>query len=286
MDTVAVITDSVAALPAAVANAHGIYQIPVRLTVDGRTYSDTEEDLPGPLVEKFRSTTRIDTTPWPPEHYSQMYQRIGRNQPDMVHVVAFSQFTSTISLAREGALMAREASPAIRVEVVDSATTGMAQGLVALAAARAAQQGASLENCCEVARSVAGRVVSVFALDSLDYVARTGRVNRLAAWASSLLRTTPVVRLALGKEHPLFLARSKQQAAKHIVTVVEEAANCGGPVHTAVMESDPGESETLARMLRERVPLAECIMAPFTPVMRIVGGPGVVGIAFYTDTAT
>lgn len=283
MYTVAVVTDSVAGLPSELAENHGIRQIPVRITVEGHTYTDTDADLPGSLVDKFRTTPRIDTTPWPPEYYRQVYLQVGQAYRDITHVVAFSQFTSTMALARQGAAMASAECPGLRIEIIDSASTGMAQGFVALAAARAARQGATLEECSRRAREVADNVVSVFALESLDYVARTGRVNRLAAWAGSLLKVAPVVRLAHGKEHPLFLARSRRQALKRIVALVEDAGSAG-TLHVAVMESDPGYGGEMLCMLRECLPLSECLLAPFTPVMRIVGGPGVVGVAFYADT--
>ncbi|MFW6055767.1 MAG: DegV family protein, partial [Chloroflexota bacterium] len=201
--TVKVVTDSVACLPDDLARDYDIDLIPVRISVAGRTYSDNEEDLPPALVDAYR-VTDIDTTPWPPEHYARIYSDTGPRHASIVHVVAFSRFTSTMSLAQEGAILARKQHPELEIEIVDSGATGMAQGFVALAAARAAQAGATIEECCQAAREMADRLISIFALESLDHVARTGRVTRLAAWASSLLRVTPVVKLSQGREQPLF----------------------------------------------------------------------------------
>lgn len=280
---VKVITDSVACLPSDLAHDNGIHLIPVRIRVADRTYSDTVEDLPPALVDAFR-VSDIDTTPWPPEHYARTYSGIARNHDAIVHIVAFSRFTSTMSLAQEGAILARQWHPGLRIEIIDSGSTGMAQGYVALAAARAAQAGAAIEECCQAAREMAERTASVFALESLDHIARTGRVTHLAAWASSLLRVTPVVKLSQGREQPLFLARSRTRAIQRIVNLITAAAGTGASVHAAVMESDPsGDGERLVCLLKQNAAPAECHLVQFTPVMRIVGGPGVLGVAFYAE---
>ena len=281
-NTVKVVTDSVACLPPDLTRAHGIHLIPVRISVAGRTYSDTVEELPPDLVDAFRLAP-IDTTPWPPEHYARIYSDIASDHAFIVHVVAFSRFTSTMSLAQEGAVLARERHPGLRIEIVDSGATGMAQGFVALAAARAAQAGAPIHVCSQAAREMAERVTSLFALESLDHVARTGRVTRLAAWARSLLRVTPVVKLSDGMEQPLFLARSRTRALERIVDLITAGPGEEVAVHAAVMESEPsGDGERLVRLLQQNAALAECHLVQFTPVMRIVGGPGVLGVAFYS----
>ncbi len=281
-DTVKIVTDSVACLPPDMVRAHGIHLIPVRISVTGRTYSDTGEELPPGLIDAFR-VAPIDTTPWPPEHYARIYNTIAADHASIVHVVAFSRFTSTMSLAKEGAILAQERHPGLKIEIVDSRATGMAQGFVALTAARAAQTGATIETCCQAAREMADRVASIFALESLDHVARTGRVTRLAAWASSLLRVTPVVKLSQGREQPLFLARSRTRAIRRMVDLITAAPGEESAVHAAVMESDPsGDGDRLVRLLQQDTVLAECHLVQFTPVMRIVGGPGVLGVAYYT----
>lgn len=281
---VAIVTDSVACLPDAVARAHGMYRLPVKLSVNGCSYEDTERDLTPALVDAFRGAVTIDTTPWPPEHYSRFYAQLALRHDEILHIVAFSTFTSTMSLAQEGARLASSSRPGLRVEIVDSGTTGMAQGFVALAAARAALSGASLEDCRNAAHAMTGHVQSLFALESLRHVTRTGRATRLAGWASSVLRVTPVVRLVGGREEPVFLARSTSQAIRRMAALVATSGADAAPLHAAVMESEPGQDGCmLADLLHERVRCIQCLVTPFTPVMRIVAGPGVVGVAFYRD---
>lgn len=282
MSKVAVVTDSVACLPQELVNEYQIHIIPVRLTVEGQVYRDTDEDLPPEVVHGFQKLSQVDTTPWPPEFYFQEYERLSRETDNIVHVVCFSQFTSTISLARAGAKMAQEAIPHLKVEVLDAATATMAQGFVALAAARAAANGKNMGEVIEAANAVKSRVNSFFAFDTLSYLARTGRINKLAAWASSFLNVKPIVGLSQGKAHPLSLVRSRSQSIKKIIKMMHDGITSEEPLHVAVMEVErPQEAEELANMLKEQFQPAEFYLLQFTPVMQVVAGSGILGVAFY-----
>jgi len=282
MNKVAVVTDSVACLPQKVINEYGIHIIPVRITVGGKLYRDTDEDLPLELVHEFQSIPKLDTTPWPPEFYAQAYKELSHKANNIVHIVCFSQFTSTISLAKTGAEMAQEAIPELKVEVLDSATATMAQGFIALAAARAATGGKDIDEVIEAASTVKSKVNSIFALDTLRYLARTGRINKLAAWASSLLNVKPIVGLSQGKEHPLALARSKSQSIKSLIKLMHESVSSAEPLHVAIMEVErPQEAEELSSIIREQFQPAEFYLVQFSPVMQVVAGSGLLGVAFY-----
>ncbi len=283
MSGVAVVTDSVACLPQQVIDEYGIHIIPVRVTAGGKAYQDSAEELPPEVVRQLQETPDIDTTPWPPEHYSRHYVELGRQSKYIVHVVAFSQFTSTISLARAGADMAQEAVPGLRIELLDSATTTMAQGFIALAAARAAADGGGIEEVLEAADAVKARVGSIFALDTLRYLARTGRVNKLTAWASSALNVKPIVGLFRGETRPLGLVRSRSQSAAKLIKLLDDGAADAQPLHVAVMDVDrPQEAEQLSSSISDRFHPAELYQVRLTPATQAVAGSGLLGVAFYS----
>ncbi len=284
MTTTRVVTDSVASLPSGLVEELGIHVIPVRLTVDAIVYRDTESELPSAEVHRLQEANAIDTTPWSPEHYCEEYLRAATAVDSLVHVVAFSSFTSTMSLARAGAVMARERVPDLRIEVVDSGSTLMAQGFVALSAARAAQRGASMELVVATATETRDSVRTVVSLSSLRYVARTGRVPRLASWASTLLKVKPVIGLALGKEEPLGLVRSKSQEIRTLVQRVRNEVGNGTASHVGVMDTERwSDGEELLDRLREELSPVELFHVGLSPVSRIVSGPGLLGVAFYTE---
>jgi DegV family protein with EDD domain len=284
MNKVAVATDSVASLPRGVVDEYNIHIIPVRLTIEGKVYRDTQEDLPPEVMHRFQKLPQIDTTPWPPEFYFHVYKELSQKANSIVHVVCFSQFTATISLARVGAKMAEEAVPQLTVEVIDSETATMGQGFIALAAARAAASGKNMSEVIEAANKVKSRVNSIWMLESLAPLARTGRVNKLAAWASSLFNVKPLVELSHGKAHPLSLVRSRSQGIKNLVKLMHDDVSSEESLHVAIMDAEcPEEAEELARTVREQFSPVELYLTQFTPVMQVTAGSGILGIAFYSD---
>jgi DegV family protein with EDD domain len=279
-----VLVDSVACLPEEVVAHCRIGVIRVRLAANGRTYCDTSESLPPAEVRILQETPTIDTTPWPPEHYAGAYCEAGTASSILLHVVAFSQFTSTISLARAGAALAQEATPGLRVEVFDSASTGMAQGLIAKAAAEAACAERDIDEVIRAAALTRSRVRTLFALDSLRYVARTGRVGGLTTWATSMLRVLPLVGLAQGKERPLGLVRSKAAALRRLIEVVERETTDDAVLHIGVVECGWREqAEEFSRLAKERLGAAECLIAEASPATQVVAGPGMLSVAYYAE---
>jgi DegV family protein with EDD domain len=284
MRHVTVITDSVACLPRELAAHHGIHVIPVRLTVEGRVYRDIEDELPPERIRLLQQAPAIDTTPWPPEFYCNTYRKAAATTRHIIHVVAFSQFTSTISLARAGAAMAREIVPGLQVDVFDAASTAMSQGFIAVAAARAAAHGEDVSSVLSEATRVRSVVVAAFTLDSMRYLARTGRVPKLTSWASTLLHVMPVVGLAHGRERPIALVRSRAQATRRLFELVQRVSEPGASLHVAIMESgDSAAAHDLLRTIREQFEPAECIVVRASPVTQIVAGPGLLGVACYSD---
>jgi DegV family protein with EDD domain len=281
-ESVRIVTDSVACLPQPLVERYGIHIIPVRVTAAGKVYRDTEEELDSQRIRDLQQTSAIDTTPWSPDVYCREYLEAGRSASALVHVVAFSQFTSTISLARAGAAMAQESRPGLRVEVFDSATTGIAQGFIALAAARASVAGGSIIRALAAAEFVRSGIKSAFTLDTLHYLARTGRVPRLTAWASAVLNVKPVIELSRGRERPVALVRSRAQGTRRLLEFVRDSANDGKTLHVALMASDRiQESEGLQDSLEQLLHPAESLVVRASPVTQIVAGPGLLGVAFY-----
>ena len=123
-------------------------------------------------------------------------------------------------------------------------------------------------------------------LGTLRYVARTGRVPRLVSWANTLLGVKPVVGLALGKEEPLGLVRSRSQEMRTLVQKVEAIVGDGVFLHLAVMDTGrPDDGEELLQRLREELHPIESFHAGLSPVSQVVSGPGLLGVAFYAGVA-
>ena len=282
MNKVAVVTDSGAHLSQELADKYGIYIIPVRITVEGKVYRDTNEDLPLEVVHRFQKLAQIDTTPWPPTVYCEAYKEAGQRANKVVHVVGSSQLSSTISSAKTGAKMAEEAMPGLQVGVFDAEVFAMAQGFIALAAPRAAAKGTDKSEIIEAATNVKARVKQFFVLNTFGYLKRTGRVDKLAEWSSSMLRARPMVNFSPGRVEPVSLLRTKSQIVKNLIKVMQDNIDNVQPLHVAVTYSEQSqEAEELVEAIAEQFHAVELYHMPFNLAGQAVGGPGILGVTFY-----
>ncbi len=282
MNKVIVVTDSGAHLSQELADKYGIHVILVRITVEGKVYQDTNEDLPPEVIRRFQKLAQIDTTPWPPTIYCEAYKKASQKANKVVLVVGSSQLSSTMSLAKTGARMAEEAIPGLKVELFDAKVFAMAQGFIALVAARAAARDKDIPEVIEAASDVKLRVKQFFVLNTFSHLKRTGRVDKLAEWSGSMLRARPMVNFSPGRVEPVSLLRTKSQVVKNLVKVVQNNIDNVVPLHVAVTYSEQSEeAEELVEAIREQFHPVEFHHMLFDPAGQAVGGPGILGVTFY-----
>jgi DegV family protein with EDD domain len=159
----------------------------------------------------------------------------------------------------------------------------MGQGFVVMAAARAAARGASLDEVLHRAEEMASKVNMLFTLDTFEYLHRGGRIGGAAALVGSLLRIRPVLYLADGHVAVFCRPRTKRRAVRTILRQIEAEASTG-PLHAAVLHADaPAEAEEARNAIADSFNCVELYGAEFTPVMGAHTGPGLLGVAFYSE---
>lgn len=201
----------------------------------------------------------------------------------MVCLTVARQFSHMYDAATQAAALAREQAPQLDVRVVDSTAAAMAQGFVTLEAARAAREGASADEVIARAEALMPRVQLVVVLDTLVYLARSGRVPRLLVWASSPLQLKPIVAFQRGVYRPVAFVRTMRRAVDRLVQELERRT-AGAPLHVCVHHTNvPREAEELAERVRASLQPKELLVREFTQVMGVHTGPGLLGFAFYTE---
>ncbi len=180
--------------------------------------------------------------------------------------------------------MAQAALPKTTIKVIECNTAAAGLGLVALAAAKAADSGNNLEEVLEITDSTMSRVNLFATLDTLQYLAKSGRVPQAAALVNSLLNIKPIFTLNRGDAHTVALPRSIPSAIKRILKLMEQNVTKSQPLHVAVMHADAlDKAITLERRVSARFNCCEIFITEFTPVMGVHTGPGLIGVAFYGE---
>jgi len=273
--SVAIVTDSAAALPEALAAERGITVVPMWLTIDGHA----ELEGTRPLAALVEHPGVLTAAPTPGEFEAAVKDAL-RTADSVVVLTLAEAMSASNEAARVGT-----ASFDDGVAVVDTGSAAGGQALVVLAAAAAASRpGATLADVVRRATDVAERVRLVATLPSLDHLVRSGRVPGIAGWAGKRLGIHPLFEFRAGDVHRLRPALSGEAAAERIVAHVQRNAAPGGRLHVVALHALAPDSAThLLARLTSQVEPEESFVGEFGPVMVVHTGPGLSGLAWWWD---
>jgi DegV family protein with EDD domain len=286
MKKVAIITDSTCCLPRELLEKYDIHLIPLLTVHEDRSYRDGIDITPTEVYKIMRKRKDLPTTSTPSAgDFLDAYRQLSQKAEAILCITLTGKQSKTSEAALLAKEMAKEALPDTAIEVFDSQAVAGALGFIVLEAARVASQGADLAQAVEAARSMMDRVNFVAMLDTLFYLARTGRIARAAAWAGALLNMKPILEHnpAIGETMPVARPRTKTKAIEIMLQIMAERMG-DAKVHVMVHHADElAEGEKLQNKIRSRFDCVEIYLTEFTPVMGVHTGPGVLAIAFYAD---
>ena len=284
---VAVVTDSVAQVPAETAHVLKISVVPSVVVMQGRQYRDGVDLDPQSLYREMREEGVLPQTTAPPVGY--FYEAFSSclqgGAGAVLYVGLTSRLSATFSAAEAAAHILKEEQPTSIIRLYDTRTATMAQGFIAIEAARMANQGADLQQVFSRALEVRERVGLYVSLETLDYLARGGRIGRAAYMLGSRLHILPVLTIDdEGCVAPIARVRGAHMATARIVDMVLPVLQDCHRVHIAIMHAGvPEKADEMERLVREKIDPYEIIRTDFTPVMGAHTGPGVIGLAYYYD---
>jgi len=282
-----VVTDSVACLPKELVDKYAISIVPISLIIEGRVYKDGVDITPTEVYRLLSANKSNPTTSSPtPGDFIQVYRDLSKSVEGIEGIVCIticSDISMMFDSATKAKLMAEEEKLPVSINLVDSRTAGGAQGFVALAAARAAASGKDLAEVTRTAELMIPRVNMIAVLDTLYYLARAGRIPKIAAWAGSMLKINPILTFAHDRIGMLERARTKPRGVNRLVEIMQERTK-GKPVHVNVMHANVAdEAATLKERIESEFRCTELYVTDFAPTMGVQAGPGTLALAFYSE---
>ncbi len=279
--SVTVLVDSAASLPAGLVERHGIDIVPMSVVVGGEVRSDL--DIPIDELLTHLATEVVTTTAPNAGEWMSAIEQALQCADDVVVLTVSAEMSSAFTSASMAASMVGD-----RVQVIDTRSAAGGEGLVAIAAAKAAERGASAPEVVDEAAKVIERVHLVATLDDLDHLARSGRVPSVVGTAGRALRVNPVFEFRDGAAHSRHPAIGRRAAEHRIVSACllsrpQDAA--AAILHVAALEAAcPDRARSLLDAVLAEVPEAEAFTGSFGPVMLVHVGPGLVGLAWWWET--
>lgn len=277
---VAVVVDSTANLPADLVAAHDLNVIPLNVIWSGESYYDGIDITTAEFYERLVQSSDSPTTSQPSVgDFKVLFEKLAQDADSIVCATISSDLSGTYASAT-GAADLMEGFP---IEVIDTRTTSMAQGFVALEAARAAESGADFAATAAAARRVVDRLELYFAVDTLEYLHRGGRIGGARRLIGSVLSIKPVLEITDGRIEALASVRTKRKALQYLVDLAEKNMQGKGDLHLAVLHSvSPEEARWVGEELQRLLNPVELIYGELSPVIGTHTGPGTVGFGGYS----
>jgi DegV family protein with EDD domain len=280
MRPIAVVTDSTATVPEDLVQELNIHVVPIPLTFEGRTFYDGVDVAPGQVYRWLRASEHMPTSSAPSAgDFLRVYAAAGREAAGIASIHMPPNLSATYDMA----LTASRLVGSVPVRVVNCQTAAIGQGFAVLEAAHAAAAGADLDQVVARATKVGSRMNLLFTIETFEYLHRGGRIGGAAMLLGTMLQIKPVLYLADGRIEVFAKPRTKARAIQLILRQVADlAGSC--PIHVAIFHADvPEEAEALRQGVAEQFNCVELYVTEFTPVMGAHTGPGILGIAFYTQ---
>ncbi len=277
---VVVVTDSSCDLPAAIAEDLGIVIVPLTIRFGDDEFVDRVELSTAEFWTRCVNSTTLPETAAPaPGLFERAYRDAAASGASSVLVVSLS---SALSATMQSAQLAArtvtaDASVDVDVRVVDSRTITMGLGTIAIACARAARDGASIDDVEALAHDLVERTRVFGALDTLENLKKGGRIGNAKAMLATALSIKPIIEVTGGVVEQGGKQRTRSKALSYLV---EKVKSYDGRIENlAVMHADCSDVDLFVELLAPHSP-GEIVIGEIGPVIGTHGGRGTIGVAF------
>ena len=275
--TVRIITDSASDLPPQLVNEHRIGVVPLSVRFGYKEYID-RQDL---TVAEFwnmcsNSPTLPETAAPSPGQFEAEFRKLASEGATGIVVVALS---SDLSATMQSAdLAAKAVAGDIPVRIVDSRSASMGQGITAVACAKLAASGASLDEVAELGIRLAAKSKLWGALDTLENLKKGGRIGGAKAMLASALSIKPIITVEEGK---IAEGGKQRTRSKALAFLVDQVKNAGPIENLAVLHAQCDDVDDLVASLRA-VHQGDIVVGDVGAIIGAHTGKGTIGVTFHS----
>lgn len=262
----------------------GIEIVPLSIRFGDEELIDREQLTVAEFWNRCVNMSTLPETAAPaPGQFETVYRRLADEGATGIVVVSLSgALSATIQSAELAARsLADDDSVGVDIRVVDSRTVTMGIGTIAIACAKAAAGGASVDEVEQLAEGLAGQTRVFAALDTLDNLKKGGRIGGAKAFLATALSIKPIIDVTGGVVAEAGKQRTRSKALAHLV---ERFKGYEGRVENlAVLHADCSDVDVFVDMLRPHYD-GDILVGEIGPVIGTHGGRGTIGVAFHETT--
>ena len=276
----AIVVDSTADFPEAQQRYPNWRIVPLYVRFGTESLRDYVELGPEDFYARLRGSPVMPTTSQPtPADFHAVYEVLAEyERVYSLHIAG--TLSGTVESARAASQEFGD-----RIRVVDTETASAAVAMLGLSIQRRLERGTRDEEVEAVVERHRRDAQLIFTLDTLDYLARGGRIGRAAAWAGQLLKVKPILTIRGGEVVPLKRVRGNRRAFEEFIAAFEAASTDGPNLRVAIAQADaPDRADALRELVRRTRPQAQLeLVTSLGPVVGTHAGPGTVGLFWFED---
>lgn len=279
MSKIALVTDSTAYIPKDLIEKYHISVAPQILIWGKENFEDGVNILPSEFYSRLQKTTVMPSSSQVTvTKFEEIFKQLLDQDYQVLAILISAKLSGTINSAIQAKSMLPEGAP---IEICDSNTTTMAMGYHVLTVARAVEQGASLQECVKLAQEATKHTGVFFAVDTLEFLHRGGRIGTGSRFLGTALNIKPILEVRDGLVEAVERVRTRRKSLTRIVELVEEQVKGRTPVRLATLHANSAEdARTVLDEASQRLNAVETIFSEVSPVIGAHAGPGTVGLAF------
>jgi DegV family protein with EDD domain len=280
MSKIAIVTDSTAYLPPDLIQKHNLTVTPQVLIWGEETYQDGVDIQPDEFYSRLKTAKVMPTTSQvSPATMKSTFESLIEKDFDVLGIFLSAKLSGTIQSATQAVDMMEKAGE--KVTFVDSNTTAMAMGFQVLTVARAVEDGASLDDAVALAEKARKHTGVYFAVDTLEFLHRGGRIGGAQRFLGTALNMKPVLAINDGRVEAIERIRTKGKALSRVLELVTEQVQGKTSIRLATLHANAAdEARELLDKASQQLNPVETVFSEVSPVIGTHAGPGTIGLAY------
>jgi DegV family protein with EDD domain len=279
MRKIALVTDSTSYLPPELVQRYQIAVAPLVLIWGSEAFEDGVDIQPAEFYARLKTATVMPTTSQVTiPKFAEIFQKLLDQECQILAMLISEKLSGTINSAVQAKSLLPAGAP---IEIFDSKATAMALGFQVLAVAKAIEQGASMPEALKVAEQASQSTGVVFAVDTLEFLYRGGRIGGGARFLGTALNFKPILELRDGKVEALERVRTRSKSLDRLIELVEQQVGGRTPLRLASLNANVSEeAHALLEKAAARLGAIEKYDTELSPTIGTHAGPGTIGLAY------
>ncbi|RFU61705.1 DegV family protein [Bacillus sp. V59.32b] len=280
MGKVKIVTDSTVDMTVEELKKYEIEMIPLSISIDGEVYLDKIEIEQNDFLEKMRNAKELPKSSQPSTGaFIDVYNKLGADGSEVISIHMTGGMSGTFRSAESAAGMTET-----KVTVIDSQFISKALSFQVIEAAKMAQEGKTAVEITERLTKIRNQTSLIIVIDTLENLAKGGRIGKVSAFFGSLLNIKPIAILEDGVLHPVSKARSQSQIIKNLLNRFVDDTKGKVLKGVSIAHANGLElSEKVRKAVQEVSGFENITIEVTTPVISTHAGEGAMALMYYWD---